>query len=113
MPAWRILICVYLALGFSLSADAAVSGTATIRIVVSHVPTLVAEPAQHTSQLDAATDACVRASTHAAPHRLYASSQPLEPGHALAPAEFMVAGGVHCLDLATAQGAVHLRIVPE
>ncbi|MEM9604952.1 MAG: hypothetical protein AAGA11_18970 [Pseudomonadota bacterium] len=119
MPAWRILVCVCLALGISLAADAATAatdgastGAATIRITVTHVPTLtVAAPAS--AAATTADDACVFASRHAAPHHVYQSDAFADVNAAAAPAATVFGGGAFCPDLDTAHDALLVRIVPE
>ncbi len=110
MSAWRILFCVVLALGFSMSVKAESSGTATIRIVVSHVPTFVARNPSVETTMAAADNFCVSASMYADPHRIQAIDE--NPGARAA--QRIKVGGETCIDLlaASAPQAVY-RIVPE
>lgn len=120
MSAWRILICVYLALGVALSADAASSGVSNIRIVVSHVPTVQQQAAGAESVGLLADETCVRSGRHAQPHYIVGGEQPVA-GQPDATA-LLVAGSMHCLDVASADslaqagvgaGERMIRIVPE
>ncbi|MEM7376987.1 MAG: hypothetical protein AAF460_05705 [Pseudomonadota bacterium] len=132
MPAWRILVCVCLALGISMAADAAPkafasaaavstaaastaaasTGSATIRITVSHVPTLTAT-APAAADAAAADGACVLASRHAAPHHVYQSDAFAAANPTTAPVATVFGGGAFCPDLDTPLDALLVRIVPE